>query len=74
MNKFDEAEELIKVNKRIESSSFEFSIDYKPMEDTLEPREYAQHGFKIGQQEMILELIEKRIISVHDLYKLENRD
>jgi hypothetical protein len=70
MNQFDEAKILVKLNEQIESSSKEFNIGYSPMDNNLEPGEYAEYGFMRGQQEMILELIEKRIISVHDLYKL----
>ena len=72
MNKFKEAEILVVVNKRIKSSAFEFSIDYKPVDNTLEPNKYAQYGFEVGQQEMLEELIEKGIISIHDLRKLNN--
>ena len=72
MNKFDEAKELVIINKKIESSAFEFAIDYKPMNDNLDPNNYAEHGFIKGQQELIIELIAKRIINPHDLWKLAN--
>lgn len=70
MNKFDEAEKLVKFNKVIESEAFEFGVGYSPMEDNLEPSEYAKYGFIKGQQELILKLIEKRMIHPYDLDKL----
>ena len=70
MNKFDEAKVLVKMNERIESSSQEFSIDYRPMEDDLEPRKYAEYGYQKGQQELLLELIEKGVVNINQLYKL----
>ncbi len=70
MNKFDGAKILVKMNERIESSSKEFSIDYRPMDDTLQPREYAEYGYQKGQQELLLELIEKGVVNVNHLYKL----
>ncbi len=73
MNKFDEAKELLKMDEVIKSASFEFKVGYSPMEDTLEPEEYAEYGFMRGQQEMLLLLIEKRVISVWDLYKVLER-
>ena len=72
MNKFDEAKILSEINERIEAYAFEYSIDYKPMDDTLEPRDYAERGFIVGQQRILEELIEKRIISPYDLLRLND--
>ncbi len=70
MNKFEESEVLSELNKRIKSEAFDSTCDYKPFDDNLDPREYAEYGYVKGQQELLENMIEKGIITVYDLKKL----
>jgi hypothetical protein len=70
MNIFDEAEIFAKINTLIKDEAFEFTVDYKPFDDTLKPQDYAEYGYIVGQQNLLEVLIEKNVITVHDLKKL----
>ena len=70
MNRFEEAKELVKANKNIETRAFDRSIDYKPWEEDLEPNKYMEYGYMTGQQELLEMMLEKSIINVFDLKKI----
>ena len=70
MNIFEDAIILADTNKRIESRSQDSAIGYKPMDENLSPQQYYKHGHLRGQQEVLEELIEAGLLTVHDLKKL----
>ena len=70
MNRFENAKILAKINEKIENDASEFGIGYKPMDNNLEPQKYGEHGFLRGQQELLEKMLDKHIITIHDLKKI----
>ena len=72
MNRLEEAEILVKINKRIKEKAFDKSIGYKPMDTTLAPGEYMEYGFITGQQELIEALLEEGVVDIHKIKRFFN--
>jgi len=70
MNIFEKAKFLIEADKKIKAQAFDSFISYNPNDETLNPSEYAEHGYVKGQQELLEKLLEKRIINEFDLKKI----
>ena len=70
MNIFERAEFLTKADKKIKAQAFDSFISYHPNDETLNPGEYAKHGYVKGQQELLEKLLEKRILTEFDLKRI----
>jgi len=43
----------LELNKNIDELAFEWSVDYKPWEENLHYKEYAEYGYKQGYLQAI---------------------
>lgn len=41
---------------KIEELAFEWSVDYKPWDETMSPQEYARYGFEQGYRRALEDL------------------
>jgi len=58
------------IEYKIKSASFDNSVDYKPMVDTLEPNKYFEIGYYRGQKDLIKILLDSGLISGEKLNEL----